>query len=188
MRLGAALALIFLASSAASGDDASAKLAALPGFRATLEARDLVGGRSFGATLAYRAPDRALATISKDEFVWVGDGRLVVRESGELHTTDIAGWLRETEAALAPALKDVDAIAPGAEPPDLAKLAGRLGLSLDLEMRRRDDRVSIALLLAHRYDAAADRAPGFGFTASEGAAVTTAPTTGFPEKVELLGP
>lgn len=148
--------------------DAGGKLAALPGLRAKIAAHDEVAGRSFEATLVFRAPDRLLAVIPPDDFVLVENGTVVVREGGAVRRADVRGWVADACAKLAPIYADGAALArgtTGAPEPRFADAADHLQLVLALDLRRRDDRVSIALNVVHRCDVLAPpaRAPGLAF-------------------------
>jgi len=178
----------------AGGDaasEAAVRLATHPGFRAQLEARDAVLGRTFTATIIFRAPDRAIALIPPGEWVAVEGGRLSVMEDGALRTSDVGAWLRRSGALVAPFAARARAIAgtPADEAPsDLAGAAQRLGVALQIDMRRLDGRVAIALLLSHALDPAGKAAPGFTFHASAVTDVDFSAASGFPESVRLMGP
>lgn len=187
----AAVAALFGAPAAAS-EEAARNLAALKGFKAVLEARDHVAGRSFGATIVYRYPDRALATLPPDDFIHLEGGRLTVREGATLKRADVGGWLRGLQEGLAPALAGLAMLEGGPAgaplPVDFARSAGRLGTALEIDMRRSGEKVSIALVLTPACDLAAERAPGFRFEATGGVEVARAAGSGFPESIVLRGP
>jgi hypothetical protein len=173
--VSALLTLVAL-SGAARGDadhgadalaDAARRLAALPGFRAKVSAHDEVGGRSFEATLVYRAPDRLFARIPPEDFVLADGGAVLVHEGGVTRRSEVAAWVGETCAALAPIFAEGTALAgpDGGAPPRFADAARTLGLLLALDLRERGDRTSIALNVVHRPDLLAPGgAPGIAFS------------------------
>jgi hypothetical protein len=210
-----AMAALPLAARASDGAasalaEAARRLASLPGLRAEIVARDEVLGRSFMARLVYRAPDRLHATIEPGDFVSYAGGTLVVREGARTRRCDAAAWAGEAGSRLAPILREGLGIAgaPAGEAAAIESAAACLAPLFSLDIRRAEDRVSIALLVTHRialepFDRGLafsfrqhDRTPATVISIDEDRIVlrdgareaTISRRTGFFERVILRGP
>lgn len=163
----------FAAAARAAGDgpaalaEAGRRLAALPGLRATVVARDELAGRTFRATLTYRAPDRLRVVIGGDDFIHLAGGTITAREAGVTRRTDVSAWAHAAAERLAPSFAEAAALLSFDGPPArLDLVAERLAPVFALDFQRGPDEVTTALLVAHRFafDDAAAGAPGLAFS------------------------
>jgi hypothetical protein len=166
-------------SGPAALEAAARRLAALPGLRARVVARDDVGARTFEATIVYRAPDRFVARIPPDDYAVIDGGRVTVREGGKTRSCDVAAWVAATAARLSPTYAEAAALTPGAGPsgaPCFADAAARLSVLFQIDLYRREDRVAIGINLSHDVDFAGssgrDRGLRFTFLADDRDAAT----------------
>jgi len=181
--------------------DVEARLAALPGFEATVEVRDHVGGRTFEAEIAYAYPDRLVARLPDDAFLMARDGAFIGREENVVRRAEIARWIEGLLGDLAPLYRELEALegeagpGPGAPPaPEFAGAARRIGTGLGIRFHRRADRVSVTFLFQFRCRIARAiageppaRPPGFRFRFGSDEPAASAPSAIDPPGAEARG-